>query len=270
MTSDKSLLINAMPPWFRLMARIKRGILPGGAVLALMLPPPQSFSVEASLSSDRHLTARVDEFAAPRRQEVTAAAAHMPRFAEFKNEPASDEVRHIADWITDSAGSVGLPYVILDKRNAHLFVFDAEGVLQGASPVLLGAAVGDDSVPGIGERAIADVRPEERTTPAGRFVAELGRNMLGEEVIWVDYDAAVSMHRVRAITPAEHRLERLASPTPTDNRISWGCINVPPRFYDEVLLATFKLKGGVVYVLPEVRALHQVFAAYETAPRVEH
>ena len=38
--------------------------------------------------------------------------------------------------------------------------------------------------------------PEERTTPAGRFVAERGQNLRGEDVVWIDYDAAVLMHRV--------------------------------------------------------------------------
>jgi len=88
--------------------------------------------------------------------------------------------------------------------------------------VLLGLARGDDSVPGIGERKIAEILPFERTTPAGRFVGERGRNASGEDIVWVDYDAAVSMHRVRATNPKERRLERLASPTPADNRI-WAC-----------------------------------------------
>jgi hypothetical protein len=63
--------------------------------------------------------------------------------------------------------------------------------------VLLGLARGDVSVPGIGERKISDINPHERTTPAGRFISEPGRNLSGEDIVWVDYDAAVSMHRVR-------------------------------------------------------------------------
>ena len=55
-------------------------------------------------------------------------------------------------------------------------VFDGDARLIGSSPVLLGGTPGDDSVPGIGTRPIAQVLPQERTTPAGRFVAERGRN----------------------------------------------------------------------------------------------
>ncbi|UUZ73277.1 hypothetical protein LP415_08285 [Polaromonas sp. P1(28)-8] len=120
--------------------------------------------------------------------------------------------------------------MILDKKNTRVFVFDPSGKLRGATPVLVGAAKGDDSVTGIGGRPIAEVAPHERTTPAGRFMAEPGRNTLGEDVVWVDYEAAVSMHRVRALEPAERRLERLASPTTDDNRISYGCINMPVEF----------------------------------------
>jgi hypothetical protein len=116
-------------------------------------------------------------------------------------------------------------------------------------------------VDGIGGRPIAQVQPQERTTPAGRFVAEPGRNATGEDVVWVDYDAAVSMHRVRTTEPKERRLERLASPTTEDNRISYGCINMPVAFFENVLKPAFNASYGVVYVLPEVKPLAEVFPA---------
>lgn len=111
---------------------------------------------------------------------------------------------------------------------------------------------------------MAEIRPEERTTPAGRFEAEMGRNTQGEDILWVDYDAAVSLHRVRPTNPLERRLERLASKTPADNRISYGCINVPAAFYDAVVKPLFAARNGVVYVLPEIRPMREVFNMYET------
>jgi hypothetical protein len=125
--------------------------------------------------------------------------------------------------------------------------------------VLIGSAVGDHSVPGIGEKAIVDVLPEERTTPAGRFNGQLGSNLTGEDVVWVDYEAAVSMHRVRANNPAERRLQRLASETIEDNRISYGCINVPAEFFDAHLLPMFLGQSAAIYVLPDLLSLQQVF-----------
>ncbi|UUX97812.1 L,D-transpeptidase [Aquabacterium sp. J223] len=155
----------------------------------------------------------------------------------------------------------GRSFAVIDKRAARLSVFDGTGRLLGSAPVLLGLAEGDRSVPGIGERPLADIRREERTTPAGRFVAEPGRNLAGEDIVWVDYDAAVSLHRVRPLNPAERRLQRLASPTPADNRISYGCVNVPVAFYERWVKPAFATPGGVVYVLPEREPMASAFPA---------
>ena len=114
---------------------------------------------------------------------------------------------------------------------------------------------------GIGGRPLSQIRPEERTTPAGRFIAEPGVNAQGEDIVWIDYDAAVSMHRVRTRVKSERRLQRLASPTPEDNRISYGCINTPPAFFDQVVLPLLRPSGGraIVYVLPDDLPLATVF-----------
>jgi hypothetical protein len=166
----------------------------------------------------------------------------------------------LARWALDAGNASQRPVLIVDKRRARLWVFEPGGRLRGTAPVLLGLARGDDTVPGIGERPLEQVRPSERTTPAGRFQGELGRNLRGEDVIWVDYDAAVSMHRVLTTNPAERRLQRLASPGVADNRISYGCINVPAAFFDEVLLPVSKAGAApVVYVMPDVRPLREVF-----------
>ena len=184
----------------------------------------------------------------------------QPVAADFAGEEASDDARRVAQWVARTGDHQRLHFVILDKKNAKVFVFGPDAKLRGASPVLLGYASGDDNVPGIGQRPMDQVKPHERTTPAGRFVAEPGRNALGEDVVWVDYDAAVSMHRVRATDPKERRLERLATATIEDNRISYGCVNVPVPFYEGVLKPAFDKRYGIVYVLPETKPLSDVFA----------
>lgn len=185
------------------------------------------------------------------------------RHADFSGERASANVRGIADWVVDSSDNRGMPFVILDKVDAKLFVFNPAGHLIGASAALLGSARGDDSPPGIGSKTLAQITPGERTTPAGRFIAEPGVNLNGEEIVWVDYDAGVSIHAVRANNPRERRLVRLASPTPADNRISYGCINVPLNFFRSVVAPTIKRTHGVAYVLPETRPAHVVFNSYD-------
>jgi len=187
-----------------------------------------------------------------------------PRSADFGSAVAGADVHRVADWAVASADHGQRPFAVVDKVQARLYVFAATGRLVGASPILLGLTRGDDSAPGVGDKPIAAVRPEERTTPAGRFDVEPGENLGGEHVIWVDYDAAVSMHSVRAKVKSERRLERLESADPAEHRISYGCINVPAAFFASVAWPSFA-KGGVVYVLPEIRALADVFPALRDA-----
>lgn len=109
----------------------------------------------------------------------------------------SAEARSTAEWVMTSSDHQGRPFLLIDKTDARLYLIAADGRLHGFSPVLLGAALGDESVPGIGSRPIPAIRPHERTTPAGRFVGEQGYNLEGESLVWLDYDAAVSIHRLR-------------------------------------------------------------------------
>ncbi len=185
------------------------------------------------------------------------------RRAQFGREKASGEARHVADWVVDAGDNRGLPFIIVDKVNAKVFVFRADGTLRGAAAALLGLARGDDAAPGIGDRELSKILPGEKTTPAGRFVAALGGNMRGEDVLWVDYDTATSMHRVLTTNPREHRAQRLATPTARDNRISYGCINIPVTFYENVVRPAFTGTDGIVYVLPETRPARAVFASYD-------
>jgi hypothetical protein len=187
---------------------------------------------------------------------------HRAKRANFEQEQASRDARLVADWVVDSGDNRGMPFAIVDKVDARVFVFKADGRLRGAAPALLGMAPGDDSIPGIGNRAMSSIRPEERTTPAGRFVAYLGINFYRKDILWVDYEGAVSLHRVVKNKPAERRLERLATPTPLDNRISYGCINVPAKFFDNVVKPAFTKTMGIVYVLPEIRSKNEIFALY--------
>ena len=186
-----------------------------------------------------------------------------PNIANFGLEESSPESRKLADWVVDSADNGKLPFIIIDKVNARVFVFDAQGQIRGASAALLGLAIGDDSVPGIGQRKLSSIRPAERTTPAGRFVASLARDIHGQEVLWVDYETAVSLHPVVKGQPKERRAERLASSSPQDKRISYGCINVPVRFYEKVVSPSFTGTSGIVYVLPETRSAREVFGSYD-------
>ncbi|ROZ69715.1 hypothetical protein [Ramlibacter sp. WS9] len=233
---------------------IQKGLLLGVAVLALVLPPT-GMNMRKPVSN-------------PASRAMTADAPH--KRADFGSVVPTEDVRQLANWAMYVGDNQNKSFVILDKKDARVYVFDRGGRLKAESPALLGYAVGDDNAPGIGSKPIADVLPEERTTPAGRFVAEIGMNARNEDVVWVDYDAAVSMHRVLTTNPQERRLERLATATSEDNRVSYGCINLPVAFFEQVLAPTVRQEGAIIYVLPETRSPQQVFASFdvERQPKV--
>jgi hypothetical protein len=205
--------------------------------------------------------------AAPFTLNTRPTVARGPKRASFKLELASHEARHVADWAVDSGDNRSMPFAIVDKTDAKVFVFDADGGLSGAAPALLGLALGDDSVPGIGDRALSSIRPEERTTPAGRFVAELGPSLNGGTVLWVNYDEGLAIHALRPADPKQRRPQRLSSPTPFDKRISLGCVVVPVKFFANVVLPAFKGMNGIVYILPDTKLVSEVFASYDVEER---
>jgi hypothetical protein len=223
---------------------LKRGLLIGAAVLVLAVPPLREFS----RSPTEPLPAAAER-----------SSPSTPIAPDFGAHEPSPDARALAAAVLRSGDHGARPFAIVDKRDARLYVFTPQGRLAGTTPILLGYAAGDDTVPGIGERPIDQVRPNERTTPAGRFVADRGRNALGDNVVWVDYHAAVSMHPVRLTDPRERRQQRLDTPTPTDNRISYGCINIPPAFFADVVWPHFARPGNLIYVLPEVKPVTDVF-----------
>ncbi len=190
------------------------------------------------------------------------AAAAVRLDGEFEKHRPSADARYVAQWVLASADSAGKPFLIVDKKAARLFVFQADGRLLAANPVLLGAQPGDHSVPGVGERAQAGaVAPEDRTTPAGRFVTQPGRNLEGEHVLWIDYAAALAIHRLRPGRAHQVRAARLENSAPQDRRVSLGCIVVPVAFYLDVLEPLLGRRQGVVYVLPETQSARDVFTS---------
>jgi hypothetical protein len=189
------------------------------------------------------------------------AAQHAVRHADFAGVAASADARATAQWVVDTRDNRGMPFTIVDKNGAHAYVFDSHARLLGASVVLLGRARGDESAPGVGRLPPARIPVAQRTTPAGRFVSEPGRNLTGEDVVWFDYDAGLAIHRLRPNASEHARARRMASDSPDDNRVSAGCVVVPVAFYENVIAPTLGRRHGVVYVLPETRSVQQMFAA---------
>ena len=173
----------------------------------------------------------------------------------------ADTVVELAGWIVASGDNQGYPFAIMDKGAAQVLVFDGKGRLRAAAPALFGSAIGDHIAPGIAGMPLSAIPGRDRTTPAGRFVGGFGPSADGDQVLWVDYEAAVSIHPTATGVPSERRVERLESATPDDNRISHGCINVAPGFFEAVMEPVFD-RGGVFYILPDVKPLSKVFPKF--------
>jgi hypothetical protein len=176
--------------------------------------------------------------------------------------PSSEAALQMANWVIATRDHEGMPFMVIDKVAAEVLVFDAHGRLLGMTPALFGVTPGDDSAPGVGDRELSDIKPEDRTTPAGRFVAKFGYARGDEKVLWVDYETSISLHPVVTGNQRERRLQRLDSPSPEDNRITFGCINVPAFFYAMVVDPLFEASTGIVYILPELKPMGDVFPAF--------
>jgi hypothetical protein len=198
------------------------------------------------------------------------AGSLPPQSAPNVTEPAtapSAAAARVAEWVAASSDNHSLPYIIVDKTAASLLMFDAKGKALGQVPVLVGIAVGDDATPGIGSKNLAEIGPAEKTTPAGRFLAKFGRPIGKERILWVDYATSVALHPIPpGASKKEQRRKRMLSPTSTDNRITFGCINVPAAFYGKTVRPLFQKKGGYVYVLPDTKPLEAVFPRLRVQP----
>lgn len=183
--------------------------------------------------------------------------------------PASADAEVALRWVLDVEDHQGRPFAIVDKKAARIHVFAASGAPLGTAPVLLGSAPGDQGLAApLQGRDPRSLTSAERTTPAGRFETQPGRNLQGEAIVWLDYGAALAIHRLRPAPAHERREQRLASPVPEDHRISLGCVVVPVAFYEQVIAPTLGRERAIVYILPESRSVASIFADDEAAARL--
>ena len=195
---------------------------------------------------------------------IASDAAAQPVATVDQLPPGQDvsgTVIELAGWVVASNDSQGYPFAVIDKAAAQVLVFGGDGRLRGAASGLFGSAVGDHTAPGVAGLALREIPGRDRTTPAGRFVGGYGPSVDAGRVLWVDYESAVSIHPTATGVPAERRAERLASPSPDDNRVTHGCINVAPDFYEQVVRPTFE-RGGVFYILPDKAPIAETFPEF--------
>ena len=204
-----------------------------------------------SLKSKIEVTKANDHKSLPDSENLFNKTYEISGFVYFDQSPASAELQKLWHWILETDDNLNAPFLIIDKAHAQLLIFDNNGQLVGTTPVLLGLAYGDKLALDTSQLPLAQVKPEERITPAGRFSLESGHDLQGNDIFWVDYDTSISLHRTFEGNVKERRRERLLTHTSSDNRISYGCINVPKEFYEKILRPTFRSTAGVAYIMPE-------------------
>ena len=186
--------------------------------------------------------------------------------ADFKGVEASRDVRLVADWQMRQKHNKS--FIIGDKTGGLIYAFDSKGVLLAKAPSLYGAAGKDKLTQGSINRTEAQKTKEDKITPAGVFAGKAEPNWYGKTGIAFDSTRdrvgpnateymTIGIHIVYLGTPSENRQGRLDSASPLDNRISYGCINVPPSFIN-VIDAHFSA-DSVVIVLPELQSAESFF-----------
>lgn len=186
--------------------------------------------------------------------------------ANFGQVKPSATVATVADWVIGDRNNQGKPFIVVDKPTAMAYAFDGDGKLEAVTPVLLGKNATADVLPESAiSKTVEQTTESEKVTPAGRFDATVEKSSsYGTSLRFMELpNANLAMHQTYLGTPAERRQQRLDTPTPADNYVSYGCINVGAEFYNKHILKPFS-GGGVMYITPMTQNLNDTFRELAT------
>lgn len=154
-----------------------------------------------------------------------------------------------------TAQQTGKGFIIADKPNGMIHIFDKDGKVIAQDTALYGKDVGDvlasasalaggKKITPAGKYALEAVKLRDGDTYAGGYTLDLvGTN---------DGTGTIAIHAAYLGNVNEKRLERLATPDVKDNRVSYGCINTSHKtFLNKIIPNISKLDGGMVFVLPD-------------------
>jgi hypothetical protein len=179
---------------------------------------------------------------------ATSSTQHVQRALAAAR--ASWEVRQLAQWVVQTQDHGLAPFVVVDKAQARIYAFAADGDLLASSDVLLGALRSDDA--------------QAAATPAGRFTAQ-DRGGSVARLVWASPEAELELFGTRTHQTPGRSAWRLASDRTDDKRISDGSLHVAPEFFREHLA---RLRGhpSILYVLPETAPSLRVADGQRIAP----
>ena len=175
--------------------------------------------------------------------------AEVPAEAREQMSPLAQMVY---ENMAPAAKASGKGFGIVDKPNGVQHYFKADGSLIVQGPSLTGKDIGDL------ERGNS-LTGGAKITPAGKFTLAYTRDSSYTGGYRFDLaetfrpgEGVIAIHAVYVGDPKENRLGRLLSPTGTDNRISYGCINTTNEmFVNKLMPNSSELNGGMLLVLPD-------------------
>lgn len=81
---------------------------------------------------------------------LLSALAGLAFYFDHSENPSSPDVARVAHWAVTSRDHGGHPFAVVDKPQARLFAFDADGRLRGSTPVRVERNLaGDDTKTGL-------------------------------------------------------------------------------------------------------------------------
>src|SRR5258706_11664004 len=102
------------------------GLVALAAILALILPSAVAWKRSGTAPFSTRLP-------------ISSATAKLSA-ADFGALEPSADARRLADWVARSGDHAGIGFVVIDKNQARIYVFDGGARLLGGSPILLGGA----------------------------------------------------------------------------------------------------------------------------------
>lgn len=148
-------------------------------------------------------------------------------------------------------------YMVADKPSATMYVIGKNKEIIASFPILLGQTKGEEPNRADPDSDVA----KQATTPAGKY--KLGEmadpaNVCRSDSI--EYKGRIisvlgtDNIAVHMVYPGEYvkRMKALNDGDPSNNRMSWGCINVDPDFFDKFIKPNFKGKDHLIFITPDI------------------
>ena len=193
------------------------------------------------------------EFNLPQTYQTTVTKqikAEVPANAKAK---MSTLAQSVYESMAPTAQASGKGFIVADKPNGMIHIFNADGSLLTQDSALYGKDIGDV------ESKVSSLEGGKKITPAGSYTlraredSEYAGGKLLQLVETKDMNNAyIAVHAAYLGNASEKRLQRLAAPGAEGKRVSYGCVNTThDTFLKSILPNIDNLNGGMMFVLPD-------------------